>query len=62
MEILAAFIVIYLLGTATPVFVFRALIAGKTGDDSTRILDFAMLGIAIFILLTLYAWYVLRAG
>ncbi|MGB0388348.1 MAG: hypothetical protein ACPGWR_26310 [Ardenticatenaceae bacterium] len=58
MKTAAPLIIVYLLGTATPVLFFRYFVGrlSPRGDDGGCILDFLLVGIVMLVGLTLFAW------
>lgn len=56
MEIVFPYLVVYLVGIATPFVALRGLIGNKTNDGSGCLLNLCIAGIAILILLVAYFW------
>ena len=58
MERMAPFMIVYLLGAATPVMFLRYFLGylGQTGDGEGCLLDFLLLGIVGFVGLFLFVW------
>ena len=56
MNTLASFLIVYLIGLATPIFLFRITPAMDYDKSGQWLLNFVFIGIGFLIFLVLYAW------